>query len=113
MIGPEHLVDQRVHAGCRVVEDHRQLFVDDVTLVLDVVRPVQRVSEHVEEQVQAVAKVGLGDFAPEDGNLVLCTRVQNPADAFDLGAYLHGIGPSLGALEHHVLDEVGRPRLFV
>ena len=110
---PEHFVDQRVHAGCWVVVNHRQLFVDDVTLVLDVIRTVQRVSEHVEEQFEAVAKVWLGDLAPEGGNLVLGTRVENSADALDLGADLHGIGTRLGALEHHVLDEVGHPRPFV
>ena len=67
---------------------------------------VDRVSHHVEEQIEALFEKRLGDLAPVDGQLLLGSRVENAADPFDGTADVAGGGPRLRALEDKVLDRV-------
>ena len=51
--------------------------------------------------------MGAGNLRPVVGRLAAGGGVEDAADALDRLGDLHRIGPVLGALEEHVLEEVG------
>ena len=109
MIGPQQRVGEDVGAVAGVVLHHALLLVDDHALLLDVLRPVQGVAQHVDEQVDGLPGVGLRHLAPVGRELVLGGGVDLPADGLHGAADVLGVGPAARALEDEVLDEVGQP----
>ena len=112
MVRPEILGEQLVDEVVGRVLDHLDLFEDDLLLALDVVGAERRVhhdvGQHLDgqrqvlvEHLDVVARVFLGGEG-----------VHLPADRVDrLGDVLGAAGR--GALEEHVLDEVGDAALLL
>ena len=106
-------VEERlVHAAdevARGVEVHVHLLDDHTLLAVDLLRVEGRVAEHVDEDVERdVARLG-GALDVVPGQLLARAGVELAADPVDLGGDVAGRGPALGALEEHVLGEVGDP----
>ena len=107
MVGPQERVGEDVGPVAGVVLDHALLLVYDHALLLDVLRPVQGVAQHVDEQVDGLLGVRLRHLAPVGRELVLGAGVDIPADGLHGPADVFGVGPAGSTLEDEVLDEVG------
>ena len=109
VLRPQQLVDQRVRPVGRVVVDHVQFLDHHLALLLDALALEQRVAKDVHQKIEALFEVRLSHLAPVDRQLMLGARVDDPARALHGRADLHRRGPALGALEEHMLYEVGNP----
>ena len=89
----------------RAVVVHTDLFEDDVLLHVEVVF-AQRRAEDVAEQVDRAGEELGQDVCVVDGLLVAGEGVVVGADLVELAVDIV-CGPALGALEHHVFEEVG------
>ncbi len=106
--GPEAFGEQVVDQVVRRVLHHLDLLEDHRLLLLDVLRPEERVAQDVGEEVDRQRQV-LVEHVDEEARVLLrgegvhlaAHRVHRPGDL--LG------GPGLGALEDQVLDQVGNP----
>ena len=95
--------------AARGVGVHVHLLDDHALLALDLVGIEARVAQHVDEHVERdVACLG-GALHVVAGELLAGERVELPADRVDLGCDVPCGRPALGALEEHVLGEVGDP----
>src|ERR1051326_6848010 len=90
----------------RAVLGHGQLFEDALALLLELLRIEQRVQQAVRQDVERGHEAVVADLGPVHGQLLVGTRVHDAADAFDLLGDLARGGPSTGALEQHVLQEM-------
>ena len=113
MPGPQHFVDQRLHLVARIIVYHPQFLEDDMPLLLDGIRLIQRVAKEVEQQRKAVLKVRLCNLAPINRQFMLGSSVYHATHAFYRSAYLLRFRTLRRPLEHHVLKKVRQPRLFV
>ena len=103
MLG-EELVDEVV----RRILDHLDLFEDHLLLALDLVRRKCRTKHDVGEQVDREREVLVEHLDVVAGVFLRGECVELPADGIDcLRDVLSRAGR--GALEEHVLDEVGNP----
>ncbi len=113
LVRPDHLVDQDVDDVSRAVLGHRQLFEDDLALLLELFRIHQRVEQAVSQDVEGGGEAVVAHLGPVHGQLFIGPGVHHAADAFDLFGDLARRRPSLGALEQHVLEEVRHTRDFI
>ena len=91
---------------------HVHLLDDHALLAVDLVAVEARVAEHVDEHVERDV-TGLGRALHVVARELLAREgVELPSDRVDLGRDVPGRRPPLGALEEHVLREVGDPALF-
>ena len=102
----EALVDAADEVAGRV-EVHVHLLDDDALLAVDLLRVERRVAQHVDEDVERdVARPGRAlDVVARV--LLAGERVELAADPVDLGRDVPCRRAPLGALEEHVLGEVG------
>ena len=107
MVAVEELVVDAADEVARRVEVHVHLLDDDALLALDLLGVEPRVADHVDEHVER-------DVAGAGGALDVVARVllagegvELAADPVDLGRDVTRGRPPLGALEEHVLREVG------
>jgi hypothetical protein len=104
----ERLVDTADEVARRV-EVHVHLLDDHALLALDLVGVELRAAEHVDEHVQRRVP-RLGGAAHVVARVLLAGEgVELAADRVDLAGDVPGGRPLLGALEEHVLGEVGDP----
>ena len=107
LVAVEKLVVDRVDVVARRVDVHVHLLDDHALLALDLLGVEPRVAKHVDEDVEGdVAMLG-GALHVVPGVLLARERVELAADRVDLAGDLPGGRPALGALEEHVLGEVG------
>ena len=105
---PEVLGEELVDQVVRRVLDHLDLFEDHLLLALDLVRRKCRTKHDVREQVDREREVLVEHLDVVAGVFLRGERVELAADGVDcLRDVLSGAGR--GALEEHVLDEVGDP----
>ena len=111
---PEVLREELVDEVVRRVLDHLDLFEDHLLLALDLVRRKCRTQHDVGEQVDGERQVLVEHLDVVAGVFLRGERVELPADGIDCLRDVLGRA-GRGALEEHVLDEVGdpaaRPRL--
>jgi hypothetical protein len=95
-----------MHHVARIVVVHSDLFEDDAALVLDVLAPEQRRSDHVADHVDGQRQVGVQHPGVVAGVLLGGERVQLTADRVERGRDLQRVPPG-GALEQQVLEVMG------
>ena len=105
---PEVLREQLVDEVVRRVLDHLDLFEDHLLLALDLVRRERRTKHDVREQVDRQREVLVEHLDVVAGVFLRGERVELAADGVDCLRDVLG-GAGRGALEEHVLDEVGDP----
>ena len=101
MLG-EELVDEIV----RRVLDHLDFFEDDLLLAFDLVRLEGRPAHDVRQQIHRQRHVLVEHLDVVAGVFLRRERVELAADRIDRLRDVFGT-PGVGALEQHVLDEVG------
>ena len=105
----EELFPAQVVGGVLV---HIDLLQDDPPLGLHGLLVESGAEDHVPEDIQGLGQVVVQDVGVEAGALLGGEGVHLAADGVGLPGDIGG-GPGLGALEEHVLDEVGRAGLPV
>ena len=113
LVGPEGLVEEEVGHLAGVVGDHRQLFEDDLPLLLHLLGLEDGRAHHVGQHVQGEGEVGRRHLAVVDRELAVGAAVEEAAHAVDGLGDLAGGGPLGAALEAEVLDEVGEAGLLL
>ena len=109
LVAVEALVVDRVDEVPRRVEVHVHLLDDDALLAVDLLGVEPRVAEHVDEDVECYVAV-LGRALDVVARVLLAGEgVELAADRVDLPSDLARGRAPLGALEEHVLGEVGDP----
>ena len=103
---PEVLGEELVDEVVGVVLVHLDLFEDDALLAGDVLGGEGGVEDEVGEEVECGGDVLVEDLDVEADGLFAGEGVEVAADGVDLAGELLG-GAGGGALEDHVLDEVG------
>ena len=107
VVAVEKLVVDAADEVARRVEVHVHLLDDDALLAVDLLGVEARVADHVDEDVERhVARAG-GALDVVAGVLLAGERVELAADPVDLGRDVACGRAPLGALEEHVLGEVG------
>ena len=91
----------------RRVEVHVHLLDDDALLAVDLLGVEPRVADHVDEHVERDVAGGRGALDVVARVLLAGERVELAADAVDLGRDVARGRAALGALEEHVLGEMG------
>ena len=109
LVAVEELVVDAVDVVSRRVVVHVHLFDDDALLALDLLGVEPRVAEHVDEDVERHVAVLGGALDVVAGVLLAGEGVELAADGVDLSGDLARCRAPLGALEEHVLGEVGDP----
>ena len=107
MVAVEELVVDTADEVARRVEVHVHLLDDDALLAVDLLGVEARVADHVDEHVERHVAGAGGALDVVARELLARERVELAADAVDLGRDRACGGPPLGALEEHVLGEVG------
>ncbi len=105
---PEVLGEELVDEVVGVVFVHLDLFEDDALLAGDVLGREGGVEDEVGEEIEGGGDVLVEDLDVEADHLFAGEGVEVAADGVDLAGELLG-GAGGGALEDHVLDEVGDP----
>ena len=103
---PEVLGEELVDEVVGVVLVHLDLFEDDALLAGDVLGGEGGVEDEVGEEVEGGGNVLVEDLDGEADGLFAGEGVEVAADGVDLAGELLGVAGG-GALEDHVLDEVG------
>ena len=107
LVAVEQLLVDAADEVARRVEVHVHLLDDHALLALDLLGVELRVAEHVDEHVERRV-AGLGRALHVVARVLLAREgVELAADAVDLGGDVARGRPPLGALEEHVLGEVG------
>jgi len=88
------------------VHIHLDLFEDDLLFLLDVRRGKERAEDQVGDDVEGDGQVLVEDLGVEAGELFGGEGVEHAADGVHGAGDLLG-GAALGALEDHVLEEMG------
>ena len=102
----QRLVD-RADVVARRVEVHVHLLEDHALLALDLLGVELRVADHVEQHVERDVAVGAGAADVVARVLLRGEGVELAADPVDERRQVARARPALGALEEHVLGEVG------
>jgi len=110
MLRPQRLVGEIEHLIVRRVLDGVDLFEDDVALELQVARAQHRIPHQVGEDVQRLRQVAVQDARLECRGVTRGVGVERPAPRLERQRDLLR-GTALGALEHHVLEQVGNAHL--
>ena len=113
LVGPERLVGEDGRQLSGVVLHARQLLEDDHALLLQLERVHLRGRDHVGEDVDRLEGGEVGRLRVVDGQLAVGGGVVQPPDRLDRLRDLLRRRPSRGALEEHVLEEVGEARLRI
>ena len=106
VIGPEPAGEQLVDEVVGRVLDHLDLFEDDLLLALDLGGVEGRRGDQVREHVDGQRQMLVEHLDEVAGVFLGGEGVEVPADRVDLLGDVFG-GAGGGALEEHVLDEVG------
>ena len=111
MLGPEAARKGFVKEIFGVVHVHLDFFEDNLLLVLDVTRIEARVKAEVADNIQSDREMLIENFGVEADLLFGGEGVQHAADGIHFSGDGFG-GTALGALEDHVLDEMGKAVLL-
>ena len=107
MIAVEEALVDAADEVARRVEVHVHLLDDDALLAVDLLGVEARVADHVDEHVERHV-AGAGSALDVVARVLLAGEgVELAADPVDLGRDVAGRRAPLGALEEHVLGEVG------
>ena len=94
-----------------IIHFHLQLFEDDALFLLDVVLLEQRIAHQIGHDVEGLGQMLIQHLHVVADQFLGSERVQPAADRIHRARDLFG-GAVLGALEHHVLDEMGDAGFF-
>src|SRR6185503_2875155 len=93
MVGPKRFADKIVHEMLRLVEVHRQLFLDNTSLFSDVVGLENRIGQHIEHYLDDMSEVIRVSARVDAGALLSSKSVKRATDAFHGLRYLMGRAP--------------------
>jgi hypothetical protein len=108
LLGPEGFVEQLLHLVMRLIQVHRDLFLNHLALLVNVTGVESRMQKHVHQHIQQRIEAIVAGAGVKTGRFFTGKRVEITANALD-GLRNFAGGAPFGSLEQEVFDEMTDP----